>query len=110
MLVLTSKQYDSNKVRPNSYVEYFNNDQITAYGQILYFVEKQDGEYYCLVKAFSVIHERVLIHVASRLSMSNFIPFKETTDMTVSISNVKSKVIEVGQYLCKRVNTHEKKL
>lgn len=108
----TSKHYDQDKKRSNSYVQFqvVNSEEgILEYGQILYFAEDlENRKVVCIIQKFNVIHTKILFHLETRAKMRHLVPVEDSGEIAVlPIGCIVTKVIKAGCYLCLRPNSLE---
>lgn len=105
----SSKDYDKQMKRRNSYVEFKLGDQ-KHYGRILVIVSS-GNQILCIIKVFDVVHTKFFYHELSRVRVKHIIPVKDSEEIVAcDWKCLQRKLIQVGSYLCYRPNTIERNL
>lgn len=102
----SSKAYDKNFKRRNSYVEVKINNQ-KQFGRIFIFY-KIGNRVMCLISVLKEVQNRFFFHKDSRMRIKHIIPVEDTDGIAVcEVKDIKQKVIQVGDFLCIRPNKIE---
>lgn len=107
--IYTTKSYDDNKKRANSFIQFRSCDnERLMYGQALFFVKAGNATLHCLVKTFKVIHVNLLFHQQSRYVLRNLLPVEDSGELIViPVQCILMKVLKIGTYLGKSPNSYE---
>lgn len=110
-VIYTSKIYDQNYKRANSFIQFHdqsNDDVSFQYGEILVFVRGANGGLWCLVKVFKIVHVDLFVHEKSRYIIRHLLPVSESeTLLVLPVHQIVTKVLKVGSYLGLRPNSYE---
>lgn len=101
--------YDLNKTRCNSAVQF--EEQITKqrkYGEIVSFVQSDQGSVHCLIKTFRIMHINLFCDANTMLVVRNLVPVESSEIYSVvPFKSVITKVLKIGTYLGLRPNSVE---
>lgn len=107
--LFSSQEYDKQKKRNNSWVEFSHADR-KHYGRILFFLQSED-QTLALVSVLRVAHANFFFHRASQTRVKHIIPVEPTEELKVcDVYDLQKKLIQVGDYLCVRPNAVERNL
>jgi len=82
------------------------NSSEVCYGEMLYFVriEGEEDDVFCVLECFEIDHRSMIVHKASRTVLRHILPLRKTPyckkQVVCSLSNVKCKLVRVGDYVC----------
>ena len=107
--VYTSRCYDVNKKRANSFVQFCRKPDFYEYGEILYFVRDLKTKHcFCLISLFTIKHVDLFFLNDSLYQLRHLLPVEDSGNLiTVSVHCLITKVIKAGKYLCLRPNSYE---
>ena len=107
--VYSSRTYDDNVKRCNSFVSVKYNGEVKV-AEIVGFVQYSSREkIWCLVDEYGIDHTRFFVHAETRFQINHVIPIFEAPQRRffVPVDNLQDKLIKVNNYVCVRPNTVE---
>ncbi|KAK3929712.1 Lysine-rich arabinogalactan protein 18 [Frankliniella fusca] len=104
----TSRIYDNNRKRANSFVLFTGENGKQKYGQVIIFVKSGQSLLLCLVRVYKILQKNLLFHKDTRYVIRHLLPVQETDDLImIPVENLMRKVLKVGMYVGFRPNTYE---
>jgi len=108
-VVFTSRNYDSNVKRSNSFIQFQKPDKSIQYGEILHFIKDLSCEQFLAIVTLFKIQQTSLFFLEESLcTVPHLLPVEYAETMIlVPVSDILTKVIKAGNYLCLRPNKYE---
>ncbi|KAK3918139.1 Trigger factor [Frankliniella fusca] len=107
--VYTSRHYDKNVRRANSFVYFEDSNNQVRYGEILYFVKDLSSQdMFTLLNLFKIKHTKLFFLEESLYKVRHLLPVDDSGEIIVMpVSCLRAKMTKAGQYLCLRPNPYE---
>ena len=107
--IYTSKFYDTDKKRSNSYLMIEPKDnQPRSYGQSVVFCKSASGSVFCLLKTFKVLQNHIIFHENTRFIVKHLLPVEYSGELSViPVERITTKLLKIGMYLAIRPNSIE---
>jgi hypothetical protein len=98
--IFSSKLYDLDKKRSNSFVQFKLGSSENNYGELICFLKSADSEDFCLLRSFEVKQDELIFHEDSRYVIRHLVPVRPSENyMVVPVQNVLKKLLKIGMYL-----------